>query len=51
MRASKKILRFAVDSVLYYCGPMNRRAFTLRPSVVIFFLTVPIALRIHFLVV
>ena len=30
-----KILRFAVDSVLYYCVPMNRRAFTLRPSVVI----------------
>ena len=30
-----KILRFAMDSVLYYCVPMNRRAFTLRPTVVI----------------
>ena len=30
-----KILRFAVDSLLYCCAPMNRRAFTLRPSVVI----------------
>ena len=29
-----KILRFAMDSLLYCCAPMNRRAFTLRPSVV-----------------
>ena len=40
-----KILRFAMDSVLYYCVPMNRRAFTLRPSVVfviIHFITITI---------
>ena len=30
-----KILRFAVDSLLYCCAPMKRRAFTLRPSVVV----------------
>ena len=24
-----------MDSVLYYCVPMNRRAFTLRPSVIV----------------
>ena len=30
-----KILCFAVDSLLCCCAPMNRRAFTLRPSVVI----------------
>ena len=29
------MLRFAVDSVLCYCVPMNQRAFTLRPSVLI----------------
>ena len=29
------MLRFAVDSLFYCCAPMNRRAFTLRPSVII----------------
>ena len=30
-----KILCFAVGSVLYHCARMNRRAFTVRPTVVI----------------
>ena len=42
-----KILRFAMDSVLYYCVPMNRRAFTLRPSVTGIIINITITVTIH----
>ena len=46
-----KILRFAVDSLLYCCAPMNRRAFTLRPSVVIVMMSSILRIIAHIAVV